>query len=301
MSHAPTAAHDLHERFANSAFAPHAVIVPLDGSSDSEAALAMGSYLADALGVDLRIVHAIDSDETDSPAAVATFENYVSELTAHGSGERAKPATEVKVGAAPEVILSAAGPEDLIVMASHGRGGLRSAVFGSVADKVVRGANGPVIVVPANNNLVSPPIHTVLIAVDESECAAHAAAVGRSLAARLGASVDLINSYMPTPVASGLETPYVPAQTGEFEREAAKELVSETAEPGEHGHIVLGPTVEAIADVVHDLGVGLVVAGASGKGFLGRLLTGSVSERLMHTLDRPLLIVPAPKGEDAGE
>ncbi len=285
---------DLHEKFAESAFAPGSIIVPLDGSSDSEAALAMGAYFADAFGVSLRIVHALDGEETDASAAVATFESYVAELNAK-SPARAKPSTEVVSGSASDVILDAAGAGDLIVIASHGRGGLKSALFGSVADKVVRGARGPVVVVPVSQNLVSPPIHTVLIAVDESESAAYAAAIGRSLAARLGATVSLVNSYMPVPVASGFETPYVPAQTGEFEREAAKELVSETAEPGEHGHVVLGPTVEAITDVVEDLGAGLVVAGASGKGFFGRLLTGSVSESLMHKLDRPLLIVPAPQ------
>lgn len=295
MSHASTAAQDLHDKYADAAFAPRSVVVPLDGSSDSEAALTMGSYLADAFGVGLRIVHAIDSQETDASAAVATFESYVSELMGQSPATRLQPTTEVTAGSASDVILEAATPEDLIVIASHGRGGLKSALFGSVADKVVRGARGPVVVVPVSQNLVAPPIHTVLIAVDESECAAHAAAVGRSLAARLGASVSLVNSYMPTPVAAGLETPYIPSQTGEFERDAAKELVSETAEPGEHGHVVLGPTVEAITDVVEDLGAGLVVAGSSGKGFFGRLLTGSISESLMHKLDRPLLIVPAPQ------
>ena len=294
MSHAPTEAQELHEKFAANAFAPRTVVVPLDGSSDSESALAMGAYFADAFGVSLRIVHALDGDEGDAPAAVSTFESYVAGLSENATF-RAKPETEVSTGSASEVILEAAGAEDLIVIASHGRGGLKSALFGSVADKVVRGARGPVVVIPVNQNLVSPPIHTVLIAVDESESAAHAAAVGRSLAARLGASVSLVNSYMPVPVASGFETPYVPVETGEFEREAAKELVSETAEPGEHGHVVLGPTVEAISDVVEDLGAGLVVAGSSGKGFFGRLLTGSVSESLMHKLDRPLLIVPAPQ------
>ncbi|MEO6397560.1 MAG: universal stress protein [Tepidiformaceae bacterium] len=295
MSDSPTAAHTLHEQFADEAFAPRSVVVPLDGSSDSEAALALGEYFAKAFGVELRIVHAIPNDEADASAAEATFESYVAEVAGGDSAAGIPRSTEVSAGEPSEVILKAASAEDLIVIASHGRGGLRAALFGSVADKVVRGAHGSVVVVPVSNNLVTPPIHTVLIAVDESECAAHAAAVGRSLAARLGATVNLINSYMPTPVASGLETPYVPAQTDEFEREAAKELVSETAEPGEHGHVVLGPTVEAIADVVETLGVGLVVAGASGKGFFSRLLTGSVSESLMHKLDRPLLIVPAPK------
>jgi nucleotide-binding universal stress UspA family protein len=36
---------------------------------------------------------------------------------------------------------------DVIVMASHGRGGLRRLVLGSVTDKVLRGANRPVLII----------------------------------------------------------------------------------------------------------------------------------------------------------
>lgn len=295
MTHTPAVAQNLHDKFADSAFAPGTVVVPLDGSSASEAALTMGCYLADAFGIDLRIVHAIEGEVGESAEAVATFEHYVSELLEKSSAAGARVTTEVTAGSAPEVILNAASATDLIVIASHGRGGMKAMFFGSVADKVVRGAQGPVMVVPVTQNLMTPPIHTVLIAVDDSECAAHAAAIGRSLAARIGASVSLVNSYMPIPVAAGFETPYVPASAGEFERQAANELVLAAVEPGEHGHVVFGPTVEAITDLGTDVGAGLFVTGSSGKGFFGRLLAGSVSESLMHTLDRPLLIVPAPE------
>ena len=295
MSHSTSAISTVEEQPSGREFALKTVVVPLDGSSDSEAALAVGSYLAAAFGVGLRIVHAIDVDEIEASAAVETFEGYVAELVAKAATAGHKTTTEVTAGAAAAVILAAAGADDLVVVASHGRGGLQAALFGSVADKVVRGARGPVVVVPVQGNSVTLPIRTVVIAVDESDSAARAAEVGRSFAARLGATVSLVNSYMPTPITGGFEAPYVPVQTAELEREAAKELVNEASEPGEVGHVVLGPTAEAIKDAVEDLGAGLVVAGSSGKGYFGRLLTGSVSESLMHKLDRPLLIVPAPQ------
>ncbi|HVQ47138.1 MAG TPA: universal stress protein, partial [Gemmatimonadales bacterium] len=37
----------------------------------------------------------------------------------------------------------------LVAVATHGRGGLRRLVLGSVADKVVRGAQVPILVIPA--------------------------------------------------------------------------------------------------------------------------------------------------------
>jgi nucleotide-binding universal stress UspA family protein len=41
---------------------------------------------------------------------------------------------------------------DVIVMASHGHGGIRRLMLGSVTDKVVRGSDLPVLVVPAESS-----------------------------------------------------------------------------------------------------------------------------------------------------
>jgi len=57
--------------------------------------------------------------------------------------------TRVAVGnSAPAAILDAVGDRnsDLIAVATHGRGGLKRAVLGSVADKIVRGTLAPVLV-----------------------------------------------------------------------------------------------------------------------------------------------------------
>jgi nucleotide-binding universal stress UspA family protein len=55
----------------------------------------------------------------------------------------------VLFGDAPEGILEYAGREsiDLIIMGTHGRGGVAHAIMGSVAEKVVRSASCPVLTV----------------------------------------------------------------------------------------------------------------------------------------------------------
>ncbi len=290
----PAAGTELHGKSAHCAFNPRSIVVPLDGSTDSEAALPMAIYLGGVFGVDIRVVHAIEGDGegADAASAIAAFEGYVAELAGNGHLP-ARSVPEVSAGTAPETILAAAGPDDLVVLASHGRGGLKAALFGSVADKVVRGATSPTLVVPITHAATALPIKDVVIAVDESECAAHAAAIGRDFAARCGAAVTLVNSYLFTPVAAGMEAAYLPMDAVQAEQSAAEALVAEAAEPGEKQQAVLGPTVDAIAETASQLGAGLVVAGAKGHGFFGRLLMGSVSEGLMHRLDRPVLIVPA--------
>ncbi len=68
-------------------------------------------------------------------------------LTEHFAGV---PATgKVVTGYAAEEILNAAeaGDVDLIVMGTHGRRGIDRIIFGSVAEKVVKGATRPVLTI----------------------------------------------------------------------------------------------------------------------------------------------------------
>ena len=266
MSDVPNATHDFADTFAGYDFAPATTIVPLDGSTDSEAALAMGSCLAEAFDVRLRILHAIATEATEEAAALANFEGYVSDLAARSAVHDSRTTTEVSAGSAVEVILDAASEDDLVVMATLGRRGLKSALFGRVAARVVRQSKAPILLVPVRPNVPDSPIRNIVTAADDAESAAHAAAVARSLATKLGTPASLADSNAPTPIA-------------------------DAAVPRERGHVFAAPTVDATGD--QDVGAGLVVARSAGRGFFGRLLMGSISEHLMHRLDRPLLILPA--------
>jgi nucleotide-binding universal stress UspA family protein len=56
---------------------------------------------------------------------------------------------EVRAGQQATELLDVIAPTDLVVMTSHGRGGVRRWLLGSVADKLVREAAGPVLLVRA--------------------------------------------------------------------------------------------------------------------------------------------------------
>ena len=49
-------------------------------------------------------------------------------------------------------------PSDLVVITSHGRSGVRRWLFGSVAEKLLRMAAGPVVLVPAAKRGISAPL-----------------------------------------------------------------------------------------------------------------------------------------------
>ncbi len=143
----------------------HRVVVALDGSTLSEAVLEPATLLARALSVPILVIRAVnvraDLGSTYLPHAAQAYHEqiegrreeaaeYVRAISADLSSRGVEVAgAEAVDGSAPRTILDTADPDgrDVIAMATHGRGGFRRLVLGSVSDKVVRAAVGPVLLV----------------------------------------------------------------------------------------------------------------------------------------------------------
>jgi nucleotide-binding universal stress UspA family protein len=177
-----------------------------------------------------------------------------------------------------------------IVLASHGRGGFQATFVGSVADRIVRGAECPVLMVPATreSTLRGP----VLISVDGSENAEVALSAGRSLGEHLKAEVALVSAYrMPPPV--GVEFSYYSPTMVDSFREATETYLQNTCQGNEKGYAAQGPAAMVIVETANSLDAGVVVMSSSGKGLAERITLGSTTGRVMHSIHKPLLIVPA--------
>jgi len=141
------------------------VIVPLDGSDLSEQAVTPALTLFDWYGCEITLLLVLDAVEdirqlmerfegpishrwtaqTASPIAGEYLQRVADRLRRKTTKMRTKV---VEHGSAASVILAeAAHSTTAIAMATHGHGGLTRMIFGSVADKVVRGATGPVLIV----------------------------------------------------------------------------------------------------------------------------------------------------------
>ena len=139
------------------------ILVPLDGSDLAEAALDDALCLAESTGAQLTLLQVIQPAETVIGAEVMypiyldqQWENqkllalnYLNNLRQRHARHPLTINLVVELGAAGETIIDYAHqhPVDLIVMATHGRSGLSRWVYGSVADKVLRGAGVPVLLV----------------------------------------------------------------------------------------------------------------------------------------------------------
>ena len=83
---------------------------------------------------------------------------------------------------------------DLIVMSTHGRGGLSRMLYGSVADQILRRASVPVLLVPSIVEHAWPTLgpRRILVPLDGSEFAAEALQAAELLTETLGADLTLL-------------------------------------------------------------------------------------------------------------
>jgi nucleotide-binding universal stress UspA family protein len=132
------------------------VVVGIDGSATSDAALEWAHDAAQRAGATLRIVHSwtypydVVQLGGDDPrvalreSAQRELDDAVQRALALGGVE--VEAVLVEDGAA-HALLGAADEADLLVLGSHGRGGLRSLLLGSVSQTVVQHTPCPVAVI----------------------------------------------------------------------------------------------------------------------------------------------------------
>jgi nucleotide-binding universal stress UspA family protein len=147
----------------------------------------------------------------------------------------------------------------------------------------------------------------VLVPTDGSDIAIEAATRGLSLLAPM-TKVTLLDivSDLPIDPGGGIEGPILsPEQADELEKSEELGATRSMAETEAAIKPVLPPTVvieqrtemgdpaAMICTVARDLGVDVVVIGSHGKGFLARVVLGSVSEHVARHAPCPVLVVHA--------
>jgi len=145
---------------------PKHIAVATDLSPSSSAALRFALTLAAPLGAQVTLVHAIEPtpmpggleafalegmpvgwEQRVTQARVADAERRLAEQARQGGAVAVK--TRLVIGSLPDAILEQLGPLgiDLLVVGTHGRRGLAHFFLGSAAERLLRGASCPVVVV----------------------------------------------------------------------------------------------------------------------------------------------------------
>lgn len=140
------------------------ILVPLDGSALAEAALSHAVQLAASSGGEIVLLRAVISpysivapdlvlagQSIDQELLEQQAEQYLHALAARLASGGLPVRTVTSAGPVAEAILDHARTleADIIVMSTHGRGGLSRWVYGSVADRVLQAAPCPVLLIRA--------------------------------------------------------------------------------------------------------------------------------------------------------
>lgn len=209
----------------------------------------------------------------------------------------------VRLGEAAEELVAEARrwPDPLLIVASHGRGGLGRAVLGSVTDRVVRAGAVPVMIVRAGGVPFERLTHLV-VPLDGSPMAEQALPYAVALAQRAHARVTLVrvaetHRELLVEFRGRRLAPGVAERMAELEGEAAAYLEAVRARlPAEvavQTRALSGDPKRQLVSVVERERPDLVVLTTHGQGGVRRWLIGSVTERLLTTTRVPLFVVPA--------
>jgi nucleotide-binding universal stress UspA family protein len=286
------------------------ILVPLDGSGLAEVALPYAEELAGRLESEIALIYVSESAEVPQHYIHQFYLQKVAEATKEGAlrilGKSAAKASRIEsavlVGHPAEEIVDYADKKDisLIVMATHGRSGIRRWALGSVAEKVLRATNRPVALIRAKGARPDVrekgTVNKVLVPLDGSKGSEAVIPYAEELASKFAAEVTLLQVVPPvylTPNAEQLKgqesfrlsaEDYLKRAAAQLE---AKGIVAKT----ELKEVRVGTVAEEIIKLADEICVDLVAMSTRGRSEVGPWAFGSVADRVLRGGNTPILLV----------
>jgi nucleotide-binding universal stress UspA family protein len=305
------------------------VLVPLDGSETGERALPWAKAVAGA-DADADIVlmevtpvastirsfngQVIGTAETIQEGYRQMAETQLNDAIAKWFGEGARVSTVIASGDPSEQILAVAAEKkaDLIVMSSHGRGAIGRFVSGSVADRVVRHAPVPVMIVgPEGAIATDAKVARIVAPVEDSELSRAALPIAAALSKSTNAPVTVINVVVPSndvsaiyPGMIGTVPPSAYENAQERMTADAKAVVDQAVAAlkgngvDARGEIYQGGAANSIISALQPGDV--IVLSSHARSGLARWVIGSTSMKLIRNGQAPVVIVTRESIEAAG-
>ncbi|MBB4742866.1 nucleotide-binding universal stress UspA family protein [Actinoplanes octamycinicus] len=280
------------------------VVVAVDGTDASRAAIRWATAEAQRRERPLRVVHVMDWNWGGARFDVAGHEYETArrhaDALAAGAARQARDIApeldvdeDVLIGDAAAQLIIESESAELIVLGHRGHGGFAGLRLGSVSQRVATHAHCPAVVVRGNDENDARP---VIAGVDDSAAADGVLETAFAAAHQRGVHLVMIRSYMPPFPHYHGSLP--PAQVHTPAQDAAEHTrLAEQVAPWQSKY----PQVRVEMLVSHDsaaavlVGVShtaqLVVVGSRGHGVIAGTLLGSTGLQLLHHAECPVLIV----------
>ena len=305
----------------------HKMLVPLDGSELAEVVFTYVKELAGRLDLDVILLQVCPTALKEFIPMQKAYMERAAETVKRQSkavqkktefepeGKPVDVKSELVVGHPADEILrfTEENDVDLILMASHGRSGIRRWAMGSVADKILRASKAPILLVrpeaPAETPYDKWPSRTIITPLDGTELAESALAHVEALAKQRGTEpVEVVLLRVSeTPAMPAYFTPelsevplnwadYAQQETTRRKRVAAEYLAGiekrfKDSNINVRSEVLEGKPTDEIVAYVNKNPFNILVMTTHGRAGLSRWVHASVAEYVMLGVLTPILLI----------
>src|SRR5512139_590701 len=301
------------------------ILIPLDGSALAEVVLPVAHYLARVLGAQVTLIHILEQSASASIhgerhlTEAEEAEGYLEEIGRRTFPSGISVSRHVHAEAMESVARGIVDHQaelapDLILMCTHGRGGLRELLFGRIAQQVVASGRTPVLLIPPQEPLLQGPFvcRTLLAPTDGKPTHESGLDVAFGLARSTGARVHLL-AVVPTvdklagrQAASGRLMPGTTRAVLQIAEEQLASYLRGQAARGEALGVVVsasmrrGDPATVIVETAASTDADIIVLGTHGKAGAEAFWAHSVTAKVLGKTTRPLLLIPVTSAPGEG-
>ena len=284
----------------------HGIVVGIDGSPPSNAAVCWAARDAAMRRVPLTVAHMVSEIAPIYPGiGLSAGVTVWQEEQGRQVLEQAVKLAEEAIGADREIeikselrcappiptLIEMSQEAEMLVVGSNGRGALGRFLLGSVSSSLARSAHCPVAVIRDEDPLMPHPAQApVLVGIDGSPASELAVAIAFDEASRRGVELTALHAWSDVDV---FELPGIDwsAVKSEAERSLAEQLAGwQERYPDVTVHRLLVADRPARQLIEKSESAQLVVVGSHGRGGLSGALLGSVSNAIVHSVRMPVIV-----------
>ena len=293
------------------------MLIPLDGSKTAENVLPYGRILARTFQIPVELMEVLDIAGMASHVAAEkarrldtvvtegerSSEQYLKKIASSFSGVNVR--CTVERGRPEDVIVekAAADKTTLIAMATHGRSGMSRWLLGSIAEKVLRAATNPLLLVRASEEALTEGeavLRSIIVPLDGSELAESVLPTAVKFARLFNVGMVLFRTYeLPASAYYGREN-YLPnyEELKNRVKEQAQDYLDKRIEAIKaegvqrvSSVLIEGSGPNEIIDYARKTPNALITMCTHGRSGVKRWVLGSVTEKVVRHSGDPVLVM----------